>query len=113
MLDPPKKDEAFIIPPDPAIVEGECEPGAKIYNDPAVQSDELPPHAHTVPLTQAEHSNSGSGSSMKEDGYRAESVPLRHSTSAPSSIPSTPAPMEIRPSMSYHTISSERGHTNE
>ncbi|THH19599.1 hypothetical protein EUX98_g8739 [Antrodiella citrinella] len=27
MLDPPKKPEAFIIPPDPAIVEGKLQPG--------------------------------------------------------------------------------------
>ncbi|TCD60734.1 hypothetical protein EIP91_009617 [Steccherinum ochraceum] len=34
MLDPPKKPEAFIIPPDPAIVQGQLEPGDRAEDGP-------------------------------------------------------------------------------
>jgi hypothetical protein len=54
MLDPPKKPEAFIIPPDPAIVEAGLHPGDRIYDDPKVTSDGMPKHAHTLPLAERE-----------------------------------------------------------
>ena len=54
MLDPPKQPEAFIIPPDPAIIEGGLHPGERVYDDPKVKKSELPRHAHTVPLAEME-----------------------------------------------------------
>lgn len=109
MLDPPKKQETYIIPPDPAIVEGDIEPGAKIYDDPKLQGNELPQHARTVPIAQADNSNSASGSStMKGNGEKPDSVPeIPHSTSAPSSVPLTISPTEERPSLPLSRISSE------
>ncbi len=54
MLDPPKKPEAFIIPPDPAVVEGGRVPGERIYNDPGVPDSDLPKHAKTIPFALLE-----------------------------------------------------------
>lgn len=54
MLEPPKQQEAFIIPPDPAIIEAGLQPGERVYDDPKVKSSELPRHAHTVPLVEME-----------------------------------------------------------
>ncbi|KAI0088045.1 hypothetical protein BDY19DRAFT_951661 [Irpex rosettiformis] len=114
MLDPPKKEETFIIPPDPAIVEGECEPGARLYEDPTLQGNEDPLHARTEAIAQTEHSNSGSGlSTTKQDGDRLEAIPvIRHPNSAPSSLALLTPPTELRSSNSYQRISSEsEGHS--
>ena len=54
MLDPPKKQEEFIIPPDPAVVEAGLHPGERVYNDPKVKNSELPKHARTVPTAEME-----------------------------------------------------------
>ena len=53
MLDPPKKKEAFIIPPDPAIVESGLIPGERIYDDdPALADEEIPKHARNIQFTR-------------------------------------------------------------
>ncbi|KAI0341896.1 hypothetical protein BDW22DRAFT_1357982 [Trametopsis cervina] len=111
MLDPPKKKEAFIIPPDPAIVEGDVEPGAKIYDDPKLQGSEMPQHARTEPITQTDHDSAGSSTLKEAEGL--DTVPeIPHSTSAPnaipqSSIPSTShhpsdSPTHSRPPVTHH-----------
>ncbi|KAI0696705.1 hypothetical protein BC835DRAFT_1414098 [Cytidiella melzeri] len=102
MLDPPKKKEAFIIPPDPAIVGGELEPGAKVYDDPKLHGSELPQHARTIPMTEAEYISGGSPTS-KEGPERLEHVPeIPHSTSAPSALPLATSPESSSPTTNGH-----------
>jgi len=51
MLDPLKKNEAFIIPPDPAIVQGQLAPGDRVYDDPKLEKGELPRWSKSMPLS--------------------------------------------------------------
>ncbi|KAI0820040.1 hypothetical protein BC628DRAFT_934581 [Trametes gibbosa] len=83
-LDPPKKDEAFIIPPDPALIKGHAKPGQRIVVE-DVQMAHMK-HARTVPEAAAE-----------DDGRRRgekEDVPpgMAHRTSAPCRVPDSPDP---------------------
>ena len=78
MLDPPKKPEAFIIPPDPAIVEAGLHPGERIYDDPKVTGSGMPKHAHTLPLGEKEKA---SDTMVAGSPPRAE---VKHSASEPS-----------------------------
>ena len=80
MLDPPKKQEAFIIPPDPAIVEAGLHPGDRVYDDPKVAGDGMPKHAHTLPLAEVEKAND---SVM---GHYPPRPGVRHSATEPSLI---------------------------
>jgi len=54
MLDPPKKPEVFVIPPDPAIVEGRFQPGDRVFPDPKHDGGGIPKHANTIPLAKGE-----------------------------------------------------------
>lgn len=114
MLDPPKKKEAFIIPPDPAIVEGGHHPGENFYDDPKVHGDMLPKHAHTVPVKFIERAlgrdgekEGGDGEDGEDGEERARAAEARgrgfgHAASAPSRVPQTYPPH----SLSNHTASS-------
>lgn len=82
MLDPPKKPEAFIIPPDPAIVEAGHHPGERIYNDPHLQGSDHPKHAHTLPLAKVEKVTD---SIVEPETVPAPAIP--HSASAPEKVP--------------------------
>lgn len=98
MLDPPKKKETFVIPPDPAIVEAGHQPGEKIYDDPKVQSADHLKHARTVPIAQAEYA-----SSSKVDGTSSPIVPeMQHTASAPSRVHHT-SQLSLPPSTSTPT----------
>ncbi|KZT10668.1 uncharacterized protein LAESUDRAFT_644145 [Laetiporus sulphureus 93-53] len=51
----PPKPEVYIIPPDPAIIEGKCAPGERvIFDDPKADADGAPRHVKTVPFAQTE-----------------------------------------------------------
>ncbi|KAI0630087.1 hypothetical protein C8Q77DRAFT_1136257 [Trametes polyzona] len=81
-LDPPKKQEAFIIPPDPAVIKGQVKPGQKIVIE-DVQMVHMK-HARTLPESAAE-----------EEGRRhgeKEAVPpgMAHRSSAPCRVPDSP-----------------------
>lgn len=81
MLDPPKKPVAFIIPPDPAIVESGMIPGERIYDDPTWK-EESPKHAKTFPLSNFDTSSTSKVSTAGEQSP----PPLPHWSSAPSRI---------------------------
>ncbi|CDO72494.1 hypothetical protein BN946_scf184980.g35 [Trametes cinnabarina] len=74
-LDPPKKQEAFIIPPDPAVIKGQVKPGQKVVIE-DVQAAHVK-HAKTVPTAAADGEERKHGE--KED------VPpgMAHRNSAP------------------------------
>lgn len=79
MLDPPKKPEAYIIPPDPAIVEGLAVPGEKVYDNSVQVEGQSIKHAKTIPLDKREEEAEMPSASPKS---------LLHTTSAPSRITS-------------------------
>ncbi|KAH9859119.1 hypothetical protein C2E23DRAFT_801493 [Lenzites betulinus] len=83
-LDPPKKDDAFIIPPDPAVIKGHAKPGQRIVVE-DVQMAHMK-HARTVPEAAAEDGERRHGE--KED------VPpgMAHRTSAPCRVQDSPNP---------------------
>ncbi|PCH43432.1 hypothetical protein WOLCODRAFT_164436 [Wolfiporia cocos MD-104 SS10] len=71
---PPPKPEPYIIPPDPAVIQGVRAPGERVvFDDPRADEDGHPRHAITVPLAQIE---------MEEKG-RQRDVGMTQSTSAP------------------------------
>ena len=87
MLDPPKKKEAFIIPPDPAIVESGLVPGERIYDD-AIPEEDSP----TTPTSKRSRTFSYSSLKLqtvatKDSGESTVSMPtLPSRSSAPSKI---------------------------
>jgi len=80
MLDPPKKKEAFIIPPDPAIVEAGLRPGQRVYDDPKVRGDGFPKHAHTIPMSVLK--NAARNDTTQEE-TETPKPDMRHSSSEP------------------------------
>ncbi|GJE94474.1 hypothetical protein PsYK624_106440 [Phanerochaete sordida] len=107
MLDPPKKKEAFIIPPDPAIVEAGLHPGQRIYNDPKVRGDDFPKHAHTIPMSVLKHTHD----EMVEDTSETPRPEMKHSSSEPTwygdQTPASSSKMGHWPGSSQRSISSE------
>ncbi|RPD53045.1 hypothetical protein L227DRAFT_581710 [Lentinus tigrinus ALCF2SS1-6] len=85
-LDPPKKQDAFIIPPDPAVLQGQARPGQKFVVEKEHKKkgkDFLFKHAKTVPVAETEERPHG----------EKEGVPpgMNHRASAPPRVPeSTP-----------------------
>ncbi|KAI0355753.1 hypothetical protein OH77DRAFT_1424705 [Trametes cingulata] len=81
-LDPPKKQEAFIIPPDPAVIKGQVKPGQKIVVEDA-QAAHLKhvKHAKTIP--------SAAGEDEERRHGEKEAVPpgMAHRSSAPCRVP--------------------------
>ncbi|KAI0330982.1 hypothetical protein GY45DRAFT_1322902 [Cubamyces sp. BRFM 1775] len=78
-LDPPKRQEPFIIPPDPAVIKGQVRPGQKVVVEDAQAAHVK--HTKTVPAAAGD-----------EDGRRhgeKEDVPpgMQHRTSAPCRVP--------------------------
>ena len=52
---PPPKPEAFILPPDPAIIQGFRAPGERVVpDDPRANGNGKPKHVRTEPLTHSE-----------------------------------------------------------
>ena len=52
---PPPKPEAYILPPDPAIIQGFRAPGERVVlDDPRANGNGKPKHVRTEPLTQSE-----------------------------------------------------------
>ena len=98
MLDPPKKPEAFIIPPDPAIIEGGLHPGERVYDDPKVAGEDVPRHARTVPVAEMEKATE------ETHDYPPQAMP--HTASEPSRVADR--------SRATHTVSPPRrlGHTS-
>ncbi|KAI0645970.1 hypothetical protein C8Q79DRAFT_1111605 [Trametes meyenii] len=88
-LDPPKKQEAFIIPPDPAVIKGQVEPGQKIVLEDAVAAHMK--HAKTVPAVAGEEEGRKHGE--KEDVPRG----MAHRTSAPCRVPDHSQPPHTPP----------------
>ena len=83
MLDPPKKREAFIIPPDPAIVESGLIPGERIYDDDHPKDDAASAkQARPFSFTRLQKMDSKSSSSSTND-----SMPnLASGSSAPTKV---------------------------
>lgn len=84
MLGPLKKQEAYIIPPDPAIVEGQLEPGDRADDYPdATDSFEMR-HALTIPLSDREKHLVDDAEIATPSGSPATTSPeLAHSVSEP------------------------------
>lgn len=99
MLDPPKKQEAFIIPPDPAIVEAGLVPGERVFEDPKAKGG--PKHARTIPLTDYDTFGDVSPPPLHS------SPPMPHWSSAPPRLPYSPAP-PLSPSSSTSSAGHER-----
>lgn len=112
MLDPPKKAEPFIIPPDPAIVEGRAQPGERIMiehkkhkhkhhhhgevgNGHGGEGVDGVRHAATMPLSHDEEEEREAIQEEKEKGSSSsqsspnEQRPLPHTRSAPSGLQTT------------------------
>lgn len=115
MLDPLKKPEPFIIPPDPAIVEGKVQPGERIViehkkhkhkhhhhgeasgNGHGEESVEGIKHTATIPMSHAEEeerealqeeqANGSSSSESSPNSQRPSTFP--HTRSAPSEVQTT------------------------
>ncbi|KAH8107229.1 hypothetical protein BXZ70DRAFT_284580 [Cristinia sonorae] len=85
MLDPPKKPEAFIIPPDPAIVEGNLQPGDRAVSDTGSEDQLGPKHTLSMPLSDAEKGMlGGSGEATPTGTPPTEKAPeMEHSASDP------------------------------
>ena len=122
MLDPPKKPEPFIIPPDPAIVEGNAHPGDRIviehkkhkhkhhhHSEDAENGDGIQGvrHAATIPMSHDEREEREalqverdlSSSSSESSPNSQKPSPFPHTRSAPSEVqvivqddPGVPAP---------------------
>ena len=86
MLDPPKKPETFIIPPDPAVVEGIVAPGEKLFVDSKMPSGHSAKHSKTIPLDKAE---------VKAETPPAPTMP--HTSSVPSRFPPISQPHPLSP----------------
>lgn len=86
MLDPPKKQEEFIIPPDPAVVEAGLHPGERVYNDPKVKSSELPRHARTVPAAEMEKAAAARDEPRGQRSPPGAAPAIPHSTSEPERV---------------------------
>ncbi|TFK81203.1 hypothetical protein K466DRAFT_591402 [Polyporus arcularius HHB13444] len=83
-LDPPKKQDAFIIPPDPAVLKGQARPGQKFVFEEEKhgskgKKDFKLKHASTVPIAEGDERPHG----------EKESVPpgMEHRSSAPTRLP--------------------------
>ncbi|KAI8992874.1 hypothetical protein BD414DRAFT_412513 [Trametes punicea] len=88
-LDPPKKQEAFIIPPDPAVIQGQVRPGQKIVVE-DVQAAHVK-HAKTVPTAERDEERHRRGE--KEDVPKG----MPHRTSAPCRVPNLEDAAHMRP----------------
>jgi len=100
---PPPKPEAYILPPDPAIIQGFRVPGERVVpDDPRTGGNGKPKHATTVPLTPNEKSELR----KEEKGKAAESRAgdVGHVKSAPQ----LPALQEL-PSPTLSPMPSPRG----
>ncbi|CCM01918.1 uncharacterized protein FIBRA_03990 [Fibroporia radiculosa] len=76
---PPPKPEAFIIPPDPAVIQGIRAPGERIVpDDPKADVRAQPEHAKTIPLARTEVK----GGKEKEPGVVSASQLSTHSLPA-------------------------------
>ncbi|EIW63560.1 uncharacterized protein TRAVEDRAFT_43848 [Trametes versicolor FP-101664 SS1] len=101
-LDPPKKQEAFIIPPDPAVIQGQVKPGQQIVVE-DVQMAHLKP-AKTVPAAAAD--------GERRHGEKEDVPPgMAHRGSAPCRVPDEPRSSfndsgEERGEKAQHTYSS-------
>ncbi|KAI0779304.1 hypothetical protein C8Q74DRAFT_1258358 [Fomes fomentarius] len=101
-LDPPKTQDAFIIPPDPAVIKGQARPGQKIV----FASEEGKHHgkafkyakSNTVPMVDAD------GLETRVHGEK-ESVPpgMDHRVSAPCRVPDS-AHLSSTPQEDGHAI---------
>ncbi|KAI0746068.1 hypothetical protein C8Q76DRAFT_705992 [Earliella scabrosa] len=83
-LDPPKTEDAFIIPPDPAVIKGQALPGQRIvFADEDEKARKGIRHAKTVPIVEADERRERSGHGEKEG------VPpgMDHRASAPCRVP--------------------------
>jgi len=76
LLDPPKQPQAFIIPPDPAIIRGEMVPGERIVVEDVLHHKEGVRHAKSEPLHR-QRSRKTSADMLP---------PIEHSASAPSML---------------------------
>lgn len=108
MLDPLKKQEPYIIPPDPAIVEGQLAPGDTVYDDPKLENGDMPKWSKSMPL---------SGKDIQSSSPPAESTAptMQHSISEPttgdasSSSPSSSSFNVSHDPLQYSSNSSSKG----
>ncbi|KZT72220.1 hypothetical protein DAEQUDRAFT_763327 [Daedalea quercina L-15889] len=85
----PPKSEAYIVPPDPAIIQGFRAPGERVVpDDPRADGNGKPKHARTEPLTWSEK---GAAGKEKEKGReRVEALRtggVAQAKSAPQLVP--------------------------
>ncbi|KAI0369648.1 hypothetical protein BV20DRAFT_967612 [Pilatotrama ljubarskyi] len=91
-LDPPKKQEPFIIPPDPAVIKGQVKPGQKIVVEDAQAAHmKHVKHANTIPTAAGEDEERRHG--------EKEGVPpgMAHRSSAPCRLPESEESAESEP----------------
>lgn len=91
MLDPPKKKEVFVIPPDPAIVEGALSPGDRAVDYPLANDSFTAKEALNFPPGQERRLGDLSEKTTPSD------TPIVGSPNLSSSL-STPTPNNSRPS---------------
>ena len=106
MLDPPKKPQAFIIPPDPAIVEGALEPGDRAVDYPDANPSYSAVQALTVPPREDSEKSSPTNTPI------ATSPDLSHNNTTPTASP--PQHMKYPPIRSTTAVSghhSSRGYS--
>ncbi|TBU24506.1 hypothetical protein BD311DRAFT_799393 [Dichomitus squalens] len=102
-LDPPKLKDPFIIPPDPAVLQGQVQPGQKVVIEKEKGGKDkarVLKHANTVPIVRVEdfsdeqsgreaNGYGGGSPSTLSCGAKAGVPPgMEHNASAPASIPS-------------------------
>lgn len=128
-LDPPKRQEPFIIPPDPAVIKGQVRPGQKVVVEDAQAAHVK--HAKTVPAAagEGEEEEGEEGEGGRRRHGEKEDVPpgMQHRSSAPCRVPEgestahdgtshTPRHerygMHLQPAISSHTHLVPENHTN-
>ncbi|KAI0661298.1 hypothetical protein C8Q70DRAFT_1043906 [Cubamyces menziesii] len=82
-LDPPKRQEPFIIPPDPAVIKGQVRPGQKVVVEDAQAAHVK--HAKTLPAAGAAGEKDGD---ERRRGEKEDVPPgMQHRSSAPCRLP--------------------------
>jgi len=112
---PPPKPEPYIIPPDPAIIQGFRAPGERVViDDPRADGDGHPKHARTVPFARTEEKAERGEQGEKEDlraaamgqTVSAPQIPARVALPSPSSNRDRLESRSLSPRRSSHSARS-------
>ena len=96
---PPAKPEAFILPPDPAIIQGFRVPGERVVpDDPRAKGNGKPKHVRTVPLTRSEKDKHQEKGALRpgELGHAMSAPQLPTLEEHPSPEQSPPASLKVQ-----------------